>query len=624
MSREAVILDLHRFLDESDYMTINGEIEAAQDLFMMTQSASAKQMSLEQVKPAIAFAMQYVRPDALGGLASKIGEAALRDIDSLSYGVSSSIGKLLLKAVAVTEDSTLAASAWKMFLRDLDYLMLDCDPPQIEKGNRLIQSIAQSEPGRAEDFSKYMTGPERLDHLTDKLAQHPTAGRASACLFMVLHNLRSPGKARVDAAKNSKFFPFVEKCFDLLVESSKHLNFLLTSFNEDPIFFAVLMNHAAIVAGSRPGAFANLAAGMVTAREGINKGHRTKWFLDVHKSLVQKGHGEFACADFVSTLYDSRNPVNHFWGYHSKVVKEAVKVSPEFKREFFTGAVSAYLKVLPKEEIYPECEKLIKHAGVIDDEAALTKVIQHFENTLQRDWSNPDNQRSRIEYISGLKDTYKITTTPDITGLFQLGIGLDRKTGRFFSVAAMLQARRPGLEGLEPDEYGAYLDWLLGLAAPLIREPQEHVDLLRALWLKGKEDRLVKSHIKHIEKILKPNEDGLFRLRGLVHALLQWKTTPNNPSEGRLNTVLEQAIVQLLHKQNKNMLAALDEAVQVFPFDKHSEVRAKWDKLFSGVLKASSPRTTERTTRVVSELAGKAAGKFMSVFGKKESTDDSA
>ena len=555
----------HDFIEKFEFREINREIEAAYDLFEIT-NAGVKALSLDNIVCAIKFANDYAPSPLLGALAEKIADI----VDTISHEVdvpaAHVITEFLFKISAQTKKAVHLDTAYAFFFNCLDHLIFDSDEVTFDGIDDLNSMALMINRHNSKNFVSRWIAPERLHRLSKYITDDETPSHARACFVLTINNLTAIDATWPMVAKSPEFLSFIDVCLDRMISSKEELfqAFSRLSMGDDRLnapFFANLMGRAVEAAKRAPSTHEDLVFCFTnTIRE-----KSSDWALSIRKSLVNLGYGELIFGEFLLLLRNSKDVSGWFWEYYKAIF---VPIN-EYYDVYFEKAVGifveTYLSKLPPKKRGAECARLLGYTDSIHEKSVIDKIVRDFEGTLSLE---PPSQEllSAIDKSKQLKRKFDIRTHPDISGLILFAVRLQDILDEAGPMPdAFEDDFLPVLQGIDAKSYERYLRWIIPVALALMESSKDHSTFLGTLKTELFYPELADNYMRcfdHFLKKLKNKNRAFEALWNFMAFYLQTDQETKNASTKAIQELMEKRVIDLLSRQPKDALKKMDAIVK--------------------------------------------------------------
>lgn len=186
-----------------------------------------------------------------------------------------------------------------------------------------------------------------------------------------------------------------------------------------------------------------------------------EWTKDLRDILLKVDNsGELLIHEYEKVMDRVTDKKAAFHAYAGEMFKN----TSEYKKMYYSKAVSYYLSIISKKAIYhDECISILKNvlndSSLFIDKNVLNKLICEFENEIQ--FSDFNKQESEyILKIAKLKDTLNIKTDPDITLMIEAGLNI-KNAEVPSSVLDVLVNTKINYDKMSKKRYSAFAKWFM-------------------------------------------------------------------------------------------------------------------------------------------------------------------
>lgn len=490
---EANLKEFHEFLDSfENYDSVNGEIDAAHYLFEISRIGIGD-LDVEAVVAAVSFANSYASPRMLGELSDNIEQVAAKISMNVTFKIAEVMTEFLFKAARENGASHHVLNAYAFFFTALDHLIVSAEEPDKNSSTAFHNVFMMLNREHREELRVRLLDPSRLGTLSEYLSNNrindeKRCSLAEIYFTMVVNSVIEMGLSWEKAASR-EFAGFLRDCFNAMADSQRSLTAVLKCISKSERDFtrlvAFALSETCVDRKLLQFAFSK-------ALQDKNGGSSDR----IRSDLVMLGQGEFIFEEFKVRLEKEKFTPDFFWLYQEKVFSKI----PEFSAEYFDRSVRFYVANLNSRQSRSEFFRLLECHRQIKDDVLLKSLVETWE---QYQTPSPSVNKKKNSLIRMIKESRRIKTTPDITGMITYGNNLQESIkGKRECLHA-----RPDLDHIDHDRYVKFLKWILPMMLLNIDSPEAHRETLEYLLFNDFELDVIDRYAACMKKDIKRRRD---------------------------------------------------------------------------------------------------------------------
>lgn len=580
---KAALDAFHSFLVMFDLKELDWDVEGCFNLFLL-RNFRGFNISTGEIKSALQFAMSNASDDMLEDVFNMIEPAMVRVLGIADLATAGISGEFMFKAALHSGKNVLIERANYYFYNLLDRLILDNDSPDIEGATDLFRRISILNHGKSNIFFKYPLTDERIRYITEKLTQSCSPQKARYYLDILLENSIQLGYFWSQMLHRESISVLMDLCINNVSESIEDMLWVMdtAASNDEYLSKTSVLLYNRINSRDVMERFIKRFSAIMDTRDDIQKSK-------VRKEIASLGCVKLLFDEYAARLYCAEDVKGFFDNYQREVFDNI----HELRRQYLSEAMKLYISRLPFASTYTECLNLLKSImeNSLDlDEDALSCLIKTFEESLNL--SPPSEEvRDAVQELKRIKRNKDIITRPDITGLIDFGIWLE-KLGAPHTVEDICE-KPLDFELLDEKRYTAYIEWCIPKVTEFASSPE---DYKRIIHFYDKENMDLELHLACLRSIQNILDKDSLEGKNLLLQFLVYYFFYLEPRckllgvEDILNNIRE-SIIDMLSRNSKDLVKRMDFDIKIEFQNRKLSLPIQWTSIYNEV----SGRGTSRT-----------------------------
>lgn len=567
----------HRFLSQFDYEGIDREIDNCYNLYIMANICQSN-MNILDIKEAFKFAVRYGSQDVRDDVFQMLEPNMDKIVRRLNIDAAVPAAEYMFKTALDSKKLIIMNRIYYFFYNLVDHLILDYKLIDTEGVFRLYKDTAKLCGDRAHTFFRYSVSRDRINYITNLLSAGCTGEKAEIFLRLVLDSLIALGYLWSQALNIESMGVLMDICIKAIVDSGRDMGFIMETCSADDGFFARLTMFFYNRIKSGP-AVARLVEKFTGMLDNMDENRR----LGIRKLVYGLEGGSLLLEEFSLGLGKADDKVEFFRQYY----KDVFQAIGEYEKLYYSKAVKLYIHMIPAEHVYGESLRIINEivdgAISIDDEG-LKYIIKGFEKGVSLS-SPSDELRSIIPEIKKIKKIRGINTSPDVTGLLDFALWVEKIRGQSYPVEEVLEGL-PDIETLDMERYKEYINWCIPAVIGFAESAEGHKKIVDLIDTDGREHEFFRSYIKCLEDELNKN-----RRKGLsiflhfeVYFFFYLEPRYKILEETEILEQIEGLVEDILLMQPRSFIDEMDRGIKDEFNLRGLSIPLKWNQIYSKIM----------------------------------------
>ncbi|MDP4145767.1 MAG: hypothetical protein Q8936_14980 [Bacillota bacterium] len=496
------------------------------------------------------------------------GEGNVDEAEELTEDMENDI-LFILDNASNQGDNTSFELAYKMFFNTLDSLAVS-EKVSYERLIDFYNGVKDYECNNKEIFERFSLEEERIIKLTKNIIMAQVKTAEFYCNTL-LEQLIAHDEVDISLSPYNDFF---SACFNSLISNESDMESIIanTEGRIDMFTYLSSLYYNKLFALSKKES--NKASEIFVSILDSSLQDKEKEIID----MIAKTNNGFLLMFqvFLSKLASTEDKKLTFWLYKAEVFDRFL----EYKREFFSRAVEQYINAIRDQLNCPEeCGKfvdIVNSEEVNFTKEVLTVIVGEYEKEIKIGVDNSQND-NLIQNIAGLKDKYKVATTPDIIRIIEFDNKISN-TNSNDSIREIMSNTNIEINGLDKDNYERHVDWTLYKCCNAADSWIVHSMIKKMFYIEQYSEWFFEKYLDNLRLIMKENSlEGYKIFARFVIAFYK----NMDQFTGEICENVKYSIIKLLVEKADNIVKDIDNNLrsEVSSVRNKEVVLKEWEKL---------------------------------------------